>query len=277
MSSRRAFQRVFSPAKTCLACLVFFLAGFSADAQEKGRETAWMSDATFIFLGTPIRLGVANLEQISPTDKTAVVRVDEILRAPAELRKLAGHEITVELLDVRGVEPGRRRVLFARGWLLADGVAVTEVGRTEILSPQELEREIVAAERMAADERLFVRLRRADLVITGTVKGLREQKDVLPAQPSEHDPQWIEATVAVEQVLKGSRDFNSIPLLFPGTRDVAWVDAPRFREGQSGIWILQVDRQLRAYTALGPLDFQPRGEAERIQRLLRGTKESPQN
>jgi len=56
MSSRRAFQRVFSPAKTCLACLAFFLAGFSADPQEKGRGTAWMSDATFIFRGMPIKV-----------------------------------------------------------------------------------------------------------------------------------------------------------------------------------------------------------------------------
>jgi hypothetical protein len=56
-----------------------------------------------------------------------------------------------------------------------------------------------------------------------------------------------------------------------------WIDAPKFPEGQYGIWILQRNQQekgwanmrLAGYTALDPLDFQPASQVDRIRALVK--------
>jgi len=72
----------------------------------------------------------------------------------------------------------------------------------------------------------------------------------------------------VSAVLKGDSSLQEVVVLFPGSRDIAWVNAPRFRVGQEGIWILTRDAKANGLTALDPLDFQAASELARVRRLL---------
>jgi hypothetical protein len=49
---------------------------------------------------------------------------------------------------------------------------------------------------------------------------------------------------------------------------VAWVDVPRPRVGEEAVWLLSFDENLKAYTALDPLDVQPVDQAGRIRQLI---------
>jgi hypothetical protein len=55
---------------------------------------------------------------------------------------------------------------------------------------------------------------------------------------SEHDPNWHQATIQVDEVLKGN-EAREMKVLFPKSDDVRWFRVQKFQEGQQGIWLLQ--------------------------------------
>jgi hypothetical protein len=80
--------------------------------------------------------------------------------------------------------------------------------------------------------------------------------------------------VDVDHVLKGDAEPQPTVVLFPGSMDVMWHDAPKFHAGQEGVWLLHADQVPAAalahfpqvYTALHPEDFVERADA--VQRFL---------
>ena len=55
--------------------------------------------ATFVFEGTVKKLKAALMKSVTVDAHTAVVHVDQVLEAPANLRHLAGTDITVQLVE----------------------------------------------------------------------------------------------------------------------------------------------------------------------------------
>lgn len=84
------------------------------------------SDAAFVFQGTVVAVGAATLPSVSVDDLTAIVRVDQVLRAPEHLEQLVGREITVQLR--KRAAAGDVAVFSADPWLYGDSLAVVEVG-----------------------------------------------------------------------------------------------------------------------------------------------------
>src|SRR5262249_58656144 len=60
-------------------------------------------------------------------DRTAVVRVDEVIQAPDVLSKYAGRDITVQLAGRKKVQPGEQAIFYTNGWLFGDSIAVQAV------------------------------------------------------------------------------------------------------------------------------------------------------
>lgn len=54
--------------------------------------------------------------------------------------------------------------------------------------------------------------------------------------------------------------------------DVAWINAPKFKAGQEGIWILHKDPKTDAYTVIDPLDFQTKDQVGNVKALTSLTK-----
>jgi hypothetical protein len=120
------------------------------------------------------------------------------------------------------------------------------------------------------DQDLRKHIADADLVIVGKVVEVRAMVEPTERRPiSEHDPQWQEAVVEVETVLKGSVSLKSMTILFPGTLDVAWFGVPRFRFDHQGIWIVKKDRYTKAFAVLDPLDFVPKNQFDRVKQLIK--------
>lgn len=233
-----------------------------------------VQESTFVFKGTIIKLQSATMPTISISEKTTVVKVDEILQVPTLLENhIVGKRITVEVKDARTLTEGQQTIFFARGWLLGEGIAVQEIGRLPIEKWTGLRDEIAGMQRTIANQQLRERIESADIIVVGKVlqtKIAEQQDNTGPL--TEHDPAWEEGTLQVESVLKGNVVQKNVVFRFSGSMDVAWIKAPKFKGGQEGIWILHKDQKTDAYTVTDPLDFQTKSQIENVKALTKLTK-----
>ena len=123
------------------------------------------------------------------------------------------------------------------------------------------------------------------MVVAGRVEQVRPAElAAAPARPkriSEHDPDWQEAIIQVEDGIKGAQAGERVVVRFPGSPDVAWVGAPKFAVGQEGTFLLHKDsttgsplsmiagRSVPAYTALHKVDVLSKQDATRVRSLIR--------
>jgi len=229
--------------------------------------------ATLVFKGTVEKTGASTMPAVNASAFTAVVRVDQVIDGPGAPPGLVGKQITVQLLDPRSVKPGTQAIFFTKGWLLGNSMAVIEVGRVaSTVDVQRLGEQIKSTRQKMADEKLLDELATAEIIIVGRVTNVRPAD--VPHIGSEHDPDWYQANILGESVLKGKLPGHEVTLLFPHSDDVMWHDSPKFREGEQGIWLLHRNQARlpgieNQYTVLNPLDFRSREELNRVQRLLK--------
>lgn len=236
--------------------------GQQAPVEELTRE------AQLIFQGTVQKVRATNLEAVEANGNTAVVRVDEVLKAPPTLDDFTGREVTVWLAEPDSASPGEQMVLFTRGWFYGETLGVVEVGRA---ARDTVSRTAVAeADRRHMEQRLKERLDRSELVVAGRVLETRPAGKVGEERVTEHDPQWREAVIRIDSLLKGRHEAGTVVILYPGTLDVMWADSPKPRVGQERVWLLHKDQVegLEIYTALKPEDVLPRTEVETVRRLV---------
>jgi hypothetical protein len=259
---------------------------------EKLTEAELNERAVFVFKGTVLRRKAAASAGVPVTPRTAVVRVDEVVRAPALLARYAGREITLRLEPGHKVEEGTAALFYAADLVFGEGVSATAVGHTD-LGQSEAPPAVEAAAAAAAPPELQERLADADMIVTGKVVSVGLPKEAAGravsgggGRVSEHNAHWREAVVDVQQVDKGRPTVRQLVVRFPASNDVAWANAPKFEPGQEGVFILQKSAPEAAprgskraaasedkptYTALHPHDFQPAHKAERIKTLIRDT------
>ncbi|HEY0783094.1 MAG TPA: hypothetical protein VGE98_11600 [Thermoanaerobaculia bacterium] len=257
----------------CLA-LVLALAAFAARAQEPS-FVDWVRHSGFIFLGTVKSLGTATPAPNGARDVNgAVVTVDRVLEALPPIGNPAGKDVNVRLRDPQKFQAGQRAVFFTYLQSAGTTLGLVEVASQSADQPEAIGRRIADARRTIADEALAARLASAELVVVGTVGKARPTPEALDPS-SEHDPRWYRAPIRVESFEKGKAATQAVTVNIAYGDDVVWRTAPKPKEGDSGIFLLQPERQKR-YRAPGlflidPLDWQPRGELERVRRLLKAT------
>jgi hypothetical protein len=237
-------------------------------------------EAPFVFAGTIVATGAATMSAVEPDERTAVVRVDRVLRAPQQMERIAGREITVRLRS--RAEAGATYVFEAEGWLYGDSMAVVETARRKAPAESaagaaaEHELESAAATDRAERHRAALKGRADDAaaVVLGRVVSVRAAPEAAAAgeeRLSEHDPQWAIATVEVDETMKG-RASGTVDVMFATSQDVLWRDAPKLAVGQKAVLLLQrgvaeaVDP--RANAVVHKLDVQPVDAAGAVAQVL---------
>lgn len=228
----------------------------------------------FIFVGTVVRVGAATLREVTPDARTAIVRVDEVLRAPPVSTNYAGREITMQFAAAPPASD-ERPVFFTAAWMFGEGVAVRETGR--LPDTAALRTELAQALASVPSAQVQSRLGGAELVLVGRVTATRPASEkVRAAAPGEHDPDWQEAEIQVQTVEKGKGRVSgkTFVVLYPASSDIVWQQSPKFRVDQQGVWILREERAkgrptFGYYMALDPLDFQPPDQLDLIRRFLK--------
>jgi hypothetical protein len=224
--------------------------------------------AKFVFHGTVKKVGAATAGlALADKKNLAVVHVDEIVRSPEVLRGVVGRDITVQLGEKEKVKNGEQATFYTKGWLFGQSIAVQSVGHEKVARPK-----VTAAIRAAApahsvaafqSQAIEHRAEGAKLVVSGrvvavgapaTTRTLAARASDQSGPISEHAPFWTEAVVEVDGVHKGKTDAKHVVVRFPGSTDVRWHKAPKFKVGDEGVFMLRDDNVsggTRASASLG--------------------------
>jgi hypothetical protein len=269
-----------------LILVALALPGAGAFAQMSRATLVKQSD--IIFIGTVTQVGAVAAPEVPASNRTVVVHVDQVLEKPAAVALGAGDSVTVQAAEPGSLKPGIQATFYTTGWIFGQGVAVREVGHEPGHSPVVAadQQEAVARARLELnDADLKAHIQRAAMVVAGRVEQVRPAElTAAPTRPkriTEHDPQWQEAIIQVQDGIKGAQAGEQVVVRFPGSRDVAWVGAPRFTVGQEGTFLLHKDsttgspetsiagRSVHAYTALHKVDVLSKQDATRIRTLIK--------
>lgn len=279
-----------------VAGLLLTLCGCANAAIQQATDTqaALMSKSSIVFSGTVSQLAATSFADVPKSAQTIVVRVDSVLKKPAAVSLKNGDSVTVEVKDASAFQEGAQATFYTDGWIFGSGVAVKELGH--VLGPAGVPTQAVSADDKAAqgqaqdeisNEELRERMKASDFVIVGRVTDVHKwnapkSKYGAPSRVTEHDPDWHEAVVEVQSVLKGEQvKGNKVVVRFPNRNDVAWVHSPKFTKNQKGIFCLNRDqatgapttktggKQVNVYTCLQHGDALPISEEARVRALLR--------
>jgi hypothetical protein len=236
-----------------------------------------------IFTGTVVELRAVTVPTIKVSDNTIIVRVDELLLYTKIFANYGNKKITVLVNDDHLFKVDDQAVFFTNVRSMGESVAVGAVGYKKIDKGETAPKKQIASVLQSLEERALIeRIAGAEFVVAGKVSAVRAAAETLQPQPiSEHYPHWREAVIEVESTLKGDPATTRIIVRFPGNDDVAFRSIPKFKVGQSGIWILRRDRrpgvpkprlkgkEVEAFMAQDPRDFQTNGRLEKIRQLIK--------
>ena len=229
------------------------------------QNTATTREATFIFRATVENIGQSTLTEISDPSNCIIVKVNDVIVAPPGFTDWKGRSITVAVKGIGNQKQGQEKVFYTDGWLYGKSLAVVEINSKD---SKEVTNEQVIREMTAnQDKKVTERLKSSELVFTGEIVKI---DSLASLKLSEHDPEWAIAVTRIDTVLKGKTQTKEIRFRFPTSDDVMWVDAPKFRAGQKGIWLLRRSTSNEdIYTITEKADYYPSERISYIRSLLK--------
>src|SRR5256885_8102018 len=251
-------------------------------------RAALVKQSDIIFIGTVTKVGAVAGPGAPASARPGGVRGAQVLEKPAAVALTAGDSVTVQTVRPGSLKAGTQPTFYTTGWIFGRGVAVREVGHEPGRSPvvAAVQEQAVARARLDVnDADLKAHIQKAAMVVAGRVEQVRPAELAAPpARPkriTEHDPNWQEAIIQVQDGIKGAQAGEQVVVRFPGSHDVAWVGTPRFAVGQEGTFLLHKDsttgsprsmiagRSVPAYTALHKVDVLSKQDATRVRSLIK--------
>jgi hypothetical protein len=178
------------------------------------------------------------------------------------------------------IQEGQQYVFYTNGWLFGESIAVQALDQRPVTA--ELTAQGGDPSQILAERDLQAHSASADLIVTGKVlsvrlptAGVMVAGEPVPHKPiKEHDPEWREAVIGVESVVKGSSPEQQLVVQYPASMDIAWYKAPKLQPGDEGVLLLHTaEGPLRetaaAYAILDVMDFQPRSKLEQIRASIK--------
>lgn len=263
----------------------------NAAAPQATDRAALTSKSSIIFSGTVSQLAATSFADVPKSAQTIVVKVDSVEKKPAAVSLKKGDSVTVEVKDPSAFQEGTHAKFYTDGWIFGSGVAVKELGH-EVGAAAAPAQGANAAKPAGqgdqfSDQELLDRMKASDFVVVGRVTDIHKwnapkPSSGAPSRVTEHDPDWHEAVVEVQSVLKGGKvKGNKVIVRFPNRNDVAWVNSPKFAKNQRAIFCLNRDQatgapttkyggqQVTVYTCLNHGDALPISEEARVRSLLK--------
>ncbi len=230
------------------------------------KDTISSLGAKFIFRATVEQIAAATLPEISDVSQCIIVKVNEVVSAPPGFTDWTGKSITVNVKGIDRYKSQSEVLFYTNGWLYGRSLAVVEVNS---MDSQEFSNEqVLAGIEQDRDEEVQKRLKRTELVVTGEVIRISEpEKQQID---SEHDPAWVTAEIEIDKTLKGTDPGGTLSFRFPSSYDIIWENAPKFKVGDKGVWLLRRDeKQDNTFSITESEDYYPIERADYIEKLLK--------
>ena len=238
----------------------------------------WLENSSFVFVGTVEETGRSTVAGIEMHGTLVIVKIVTMQLKPASVSLPKSNLVTVLLAEGSEVEVGADYRFYGLGIVFGSELAIEEVGHE---APEPVQEDIESRKRTLV---IASHLKLADLIALGTVLEIREPKTEGPVRDSEHNPEWKEAIVALEEVLRGP-EAERVIIRFPSSDDVAWWDIPKLQRGQKATFVVAIDttatglkggvidgNRVGTYVIIKPLDVLTEEEFKQIQNLLRKAK-----
>jgi hypothetical protein len=228
-------------------------------------------EAPIVFVGRIKRVGASNLKLLPPGPATALVHVDQVVQAPPALAGMNGQAVTVQLARPESAKAGAQALFFAAGLMYGEHLAVREVAQLPMpVDTAAVRQRLQAAHAADAEEALGRRVEGAILIVSGKV--LKIGKVKRPKAEGEHAPDLAPASIRVDAVLKGKAAVKgTVTALFSTSGDERWLQAPKLKVGEEGVFLMHDERELGLPPGsylLDPLDVQPAERVPAIRRRL---------
>jgi hypothetical protein len=263
---------------------LFFVVPQSIAQQEPATPQPYI-----IFIGTVDTLNAAGLRSLKASNNTSVVVVEKIFQKPDAIALAPRDRITV-LTDTSSnpLQKGVRALFVTQGWIYGESLAVKvvswEPASTATSTAAGEQARATAKMQELVEKDLRASINSVDIIVVGRVRKIQgpSAPELTPAsrRRSEHDPDWQEAIIQVEETLKGPANLKEVVVRFPLSLDIMWVGYPRFKVGQEGTFLLRQDRisgapnavvdgkSVTAYMATTRKDVLNKADSRTIKKLL---------
>lgn len=161
--------------------------------------------------------------------RSAEVRVEEVVGAPAALGSITGTTVVVLLPEHSTVTPGQRHLFHTVGASYGATITVRaiEVAPAEDAQPRR--------GKPGLNQRLATEVGRADAIVVGEIVRLGEPET--SSRLTEHDPQIATAVIRVDETLAGAPQ-PVAEVALPTSSDVMWATSTNPREGDVAVFLL---------------------------------------
>jgi hypothetical protein len=256
----------------------------------------YAAQSAFIFSGKVIKSRAATMKDIASSN-TVIMEIIHVMTAPTMFAHISGQQITVRFKKPPPLKTGQVLTVFANGWIFGESIAVDAVGftietaakiksaKSAMSGKSEMASVVQTALAESNDAVLKERLNSAAMGVVGEVMKVKESA-IKTTFISEHNPNWQEAIIKVDDVVKGKKGIKQIKILFPASDDIRWKKTNKYKKGQKGIWMVQKGKKQSAkgigakafaaippgdnvYTTLHQSDFMPLNELSRIKSLVK--------
>lgn len=233
----------------------------------------------FIFRGQ-IRILHTSTIDSPDAEEMGVVRVTDIIQSPQNLAGSRGRDVTVRFSDIGSMSVADDLLLFTTIAFLGDEIGLTELASQPWdetrLTAAALQEDLVQTMKEHEANVLREQVRASDVVVLGTVMRTTPRKAEV-GRDTEHDPQWTEAIVQVEEQMQGD-PAETVSFLFSASNDVAWFAAPKFNEGDRGVFMLKTHENVthakNVLAVIHKTEFRTdRTEIDRVRELARGLRQ----
>jgi hypothetical protein len=258
------------------------------------QELDIVRNASLIFEADILSVGSSIMAAVPASRETVVARVNQVLDKPESVALSVGQQVVVIFSARPDVRRGSRLRIFGNGRIFADTIAVEAISSVpiaqEVVGVTTSAVETAAGEEgvvlrsRAEEEALKERLADASVVVVGHVREVRipQTQSLTPevGPISEHNPEWREAIVEVEEGIKGAESGTNLVVRFPASEDVMWFDYPKLAVGERAVLILERDTltgaatatlagsQVPAYVLSKTVGSLPASEKDRVRSLL---------
>lgn len=214
-----------------------------------------------VFVGTVDAINAVTMQSLKASPNTSIVVVEEILKKPDAVTLAPRDRVTVLIEGTSNLQKGTRALFVTEGWIYGETLAVKVVSwepapvepASAVASAASAantadvqEARVTAKIQELAERDLRTTMSNVDVVVVGRVKQIQAASAIeLTAgrkRISEHDPDWQEAIIEVQETLKGPAEVREFVVRFPASSDIMWVGYPKFRAGQESTLLLRQDR-----------------------------------